>query len=318
MLTTRKKTVFTLIELSVAAAQQNCFSKLKKYTSLRPSGRTSRLTQSSSSHLHTPKAFSTRSAFTLIELLVVIAIIAILAAMLLPALSQARERAKFTKCINNFNTFGKAALAYAFDNNDYAMIGKNGWGTSTSNRWFYGMGPNESLFAPYIPVAQNTIVGGAQYTTAGVFHISPYACPTRDFLGVARAGRGDGGGRVYGVGLNGNISSSSEYWLLKLGQAAIPSRSMYMGEPYFKGSTISYYSHTVHAVFPHFNNGFNDEVIPEKVIAGPGTGSFLFVDGHVTGITRNRCPFKYKFANSQSSSFWFWGRHQTASWNDNW
>ena len=76
----RIKNRFTLIELLVTTAQQNCFSKLKNDTSSRPSGRTSRLTQSSSSHLHTPKAFFTQSAFTLIELLVVIAIIAILAA----------------------------------------------------------------------------------------------------------------------------------------------------------------------------------------------------------------------------------------------
>ena len=55
------KKSFTLIELLVTTAQQNCFSKIKKYTSLRPSGRTSRLTQSSSSHLH----IFTQSAFTL-------------------------------------------------------------------------------------------------------------------------------------------------------------------------------------------------------------------------------------------------------------
>ncbi len=60
-----------------------------------------------------------KKSFTLIELLVVVAIIAILAALLLPALSKAREKGRRTSCINNLKTISSAVNFYQSDNQEW-------------------------------------------------------------------------------------------------------------------------------------------------------------------------------------------------------
>jgi prepilin-type N-terminal cleavage/methylation domain-containing protein len=92
--------------------------------------------------------WSQPSGFTLIELLVVIAIIAILAALLLPALAKAREKAVRIQCTSNLKQWGTAITMYAGDNRESFPI--NATADGASGFAWIGMSLNTNFFPQYL------------------------------------------------------------------------------------------------------------------------------------------------------------------------
>lgn len=260
-----------------------------------------------------------RGGFTLIELLVVISIVALLIAVLLPALSNARELATVTRCASNLRQQGIAFSTYAADNADAAV---NPWSAEKSgSTGFYDREhrvPWAALLSEYAPAPLPDVGGTWQGSNPdGAFHYvglprenrdNIYTCPQRrppwnleDFRGQTN----DGGSYSYNIWMIQNRIEAVNAWyphpwgasnqrptddaVQKLSRASRPSSIVITVDGRVNGS----HGHEpIHYTMTHTNGdagAFHNSVIthrPDYAHHYNDRANHLFIDGHVELVAR--------------------------------
>lgn len=215
------------------------------------------------------KKKSTSKIFTLIELLIVIAIIAILTALLLPALTQARNKGRAIVCTGNMKQIALAAVSYASDSDDIILPGKQNYAGS---EWYKLLTQKE---LGYGLVFENGVQKG------------PFICPAEPVKAINLTGFFKHTHYLTNLWLCGNYGASNTNHgkCFKTNEVRRPSLAIQYTDSNYKDSFGTTYT----SFFGYRHGAGNSPVTLTVSYNGPANISF--VDGHVESrIYRSLLP----------------------------